>query len=74
MSQSEQPVLFYEQDEHLQFISRHRERLARAFRFVIADATLVEDLLDKGRFAALAKQHGLPVRQAAISPGKHGAG
>lgn len=64
MSQSEQPVLFYEQDEHLQFISRHRERLARAFRFVIADATLVEDLLDKGRFAALAKQHGLPVPAA----------
>jgi CelD/BcsL family acetyltransferase involved in cellulose biosynthesis/predicted ATP-grasp superfamily ATP-dependent carboligase len=59
-AQNERPVLFYEEDEQLLFISRHRERLAQAFRFVIADAPLVEDLLDKGRFAGLAKRHGLP--------------
>jgi D-aspartate ligase len=57
----ERPVLFYEEDEQLLFISRHRERLTEAFRFVMADGALVEDLLDKGRFAALAQRHGLPV-------------
>ncbi len=61
---SERPVLFYESDEQLVVVSRHRERLAQAFRFVIADAPLVEDLVDKTRFAALAKRHGLPVPAA----------
>jgi predicted ATP-grasp superfamily ATP-dependent carboligase len=60
-AQSERPVLFYEEDEQILLISRHRERLAQAFRFVIAEAPLVEDLLDKARFAALAKRHGMPV-------------
>ena len=63
-AQNERPVLFFEEDEQLLFISRHRERLAKAFRFVIADAPLVENLLDKGRFAALAKRHGLSVPAA----------
>ena len=63
-AQSERPVLFYEEDAQLLFVSRNRERLAEAFRFVIADATLVEDLLDKARFQALAQQHGLPVPRA----------
>ena len=63
-TQSEQPVLFYEEDAQLLFISRHRERLAKSFRFVIADATLVEDLLDKARFQDLAQRHGLPVPPA----------
>jgi D-aspartate ligase len=63
-AQSERPVLFYEEDAQLLFVSRNRERLAEAFRFVIADATLVEDLLDKARFQALAQHHGLPVPQA----------
>jgi D-aspartate ligase len=60
-AQAERPVLFYEEDAQVLLISRHRERLAQAFRFVVADATLVEDLLDKGRFQALAERHGLPV-------------
>jgi predicted ATP-grasp superfamily ATP-dependent carboligase len=63
-AQSEAPVLFYEQDPQLLLVSRHRESLARAFRFVIADPTLVEDLVDKGRFQALAERHGLPVPAA----------
>jgi D-aspartate ligase len=63
-TQREQPVLFYEEDAQLLFISRHRERLAKSFRFVIADATLVEDLLDKARFQDLAQRHGLPVPPA----------
>ncbi len=63
-TQREQPVLFYEEDAQILFISRHRERLAKSFRFVIADATLVEDLLDKARFQDLARRHGLPVPPA----------
>jgi len=63
-AQREQPVLFYEEDAQLLLISRHRERLAKTFRFVIADATLVEDLLDKARFQDLAQRHGLPVPPA----------
>jgi D-aspartate ligase len=63
-AQSERPVLFYEEDAQLLFISRHREPLAQAFRFVIADAPLVEDLLDKAKFQNLAQRHELPVPQA----------
>jgi CelD/BcsL family acetyltransferase involved in cellulose biosynthesis/glutathione synthase/RimK-type ligase-like ATP-grasp enzyme len=60
-AQPERPVLFYQEDAQVLFVSRHRERLAEAFRFVVADAGLVEDLLDKSRFQALAERHGLPV-------------
>jgi D-aspartate ligase len=60
-TQSERPVLFYEEDAQVLFVSRHRERLAQAFRFVIADAQLVEDLLDKGRFQQLAERFEFPV-------------
>jgi predicted ATP-grasp superfamily ATP-dependent carboligase len=60
-AQPEPPVLFYQEDSQLLLVSRHRDRLARAFRFAIADAELVEDLVDKGRFQALAERLGLPV-------------
>lgn len=63
-AQSEPPVLFYEEDAQLLFVSRYREHLATALRFVVADATLVEDLVDKARFRALAQRHGLPVPAA----------
>ena len=62
--QSERPVLFYQQDSQLLLVSRNRERLGQVFRFVMPDATLVEDLLDKGRFQALAEREGLPVPRA----------
>jgi D-aspartate ligase len=58
------PVLFYEEDPQLLMISRYRARLAPAFRFVIADAELVENLVDKARFQALAERCGLPVPPA----------
>jgi CelD/BcsL family acetyltransferase involved in cellulose biosynthesis/predicted ATP-grasp superfamily ATP-dependent carboligase len=58
------PVLFYEEDAQLLLISRFRDRLAPAFRFVIADAELVENLVDKARFQNLAERHGLPVPAA----------
>jgi D-aspartate ligase len=57
----EPPVLFYEEDAQLLLTSRHRERLAQAFNFVLAEPELVENLVDKGRFQALAEQLGLPV-------------
>ena len=59
--QTERPVLFYEEDAQVLFVSRNRERLAQAFRFVVAGAQLVEDLLDKGRFQLLAERFKLPV-------------
>ena len=59
--QPEPPVLFYQEDEQLLFISRNRERLARTFRFVVADASLVENLVDKARFQTLAERLRLPV-------------
>ena len=63
-AQNEPPVLFYEEDAQLLFVSRHREQLAQVLRFVVADAPLVEDLVDKARFQALAQRHGLPVPAA----------
>jgi predicted ATP-grasp superfamily ATP-dependent carboligase len=63
-AQTEPPVLFYQEDRHLRLVSRHRERLGEAFRFVIADAELVEDLADKSRFQALAAREQLPVPRA----------
>ena len=63
-TQAEPPVLFYESDGELLLISRHRERLSKAFRFVIPDQTLVEDLVDKERFQKLAERLTLPVPPA----------
>ena len=61
LAQPEPPVLVYVTDAQLLFVSRQREQLAKAFRFVIAGASLVEDLVDKIRFHALAERLDLPV-------------
>ena len=53
--------LFYQYDRHLLLVSRHRDRLAARYRFVLPRADLVEDLVDKVRFEALARRMGLPV-------------
>jgi predicted ATP-grasp superfamily ATP-dependent carboligase len=63
-AQREQPVLFYEEDAQLLFVSRNRAQLAQAFQFVVADALLIEDLVDKARFQVLAQRHRLPVPAA----------
>jgi predicted ATP-grasp superfamily ATP-dependent carboligase len=55
------PVLYFQSDEAALFVSRHREQLAQRFRFHIADATSIDDLVDKFRFRALADRLGLPV-------------
>jgi len=59
--QNERPVLYYEGDWDLLMVSRFRDRLREGFRFVVPDAELVEDLVDKDRFAALAERLELPV-------------
>jgi D-aspartate ligase len=63
-TQPQAPVLFPQTDATLLLASRHRERLADHLRFVLADAELIEQLVDKGRFQALAAEHGLPVPRA----------
>ena len=62
----DRPVLFYDGDGVLLAVSRHRDRFREALRFVIADATLVEDLVDKARFLALAERLALPVPRALV--------
>ncbi len=70
-AQPERPVLFFQEDAQLLLVSRHRERLGEAFRFVIADPTLIEDLVDKTRFIALAERLELPApRAVAIDPAR----
>lgn len=58
--QAEAPVLYYQGDHDLLAVSRHRERLAPHFRFVLPPAELVETLTDKLRFASLAARLDLP--------------
>lgn len=60
-NQPEPPVLFYQSDEDLLFASRHRGQLSQSFRFVLAEAALVETLVDKARFQGLAEALSLPV-------------
>jgi D-aspartate ligase len=69
-SEPSPPVLLYQTDGDLLLVSRHREELARAFRFVLPDPELVEQLVDKWRFASLASLLDLPVpRSALLRPG-----
>jgi predicted ATP-grasp superfamily ATP-dependent carboligase len=59
--QAQPPVLYYQDDTHLLFVARNRDRLAGTFRFVVADPDRVEELVDKARFAPLAMRLGLPL-------------
>lgn len=63
-AQDEPPVLFYEEDRELLLISRRRAELSKYLRFVVADAALVEGLVDKSRFQELAARLDLPVPRA----------
>lgn len=64
MQQAQQPVLYFEEDDHLLMVSRQRLRLAAAFRFTLPDAELIEQLVDKARFQRLAERLDLPVPRA----------
>jgi predicted ATP-grasp superfamily ATP-dependent carboligase len=63
-TQPAQPVLFPQTDEALLLVSRHRDELCPPFRCALPPAELVEQLVDKGRFQALAERHGLPIPHA----------
>jgi predicted ATP-grasp superfamily ATP-dependent carboligase len=65
-AQAEPPVLYYQWDGHLRFVSRYREQLAEAFRFVVDDEERVEAYLDKDRFGVLAAELGLPVPHSRV--------
>jgi D-aspartate ligase len=62
--QSAPPVLYPQTDAALLLTSRRRDELASAYRFVLADRELVDQLVDKNRFQALAERLGLPVPRA----------
>jgi D-aspartate ligase len=55
------PALFYGTDAMLLCVSRNRDELSKHYRFSLSPAELVEDLVDKARFARLAERLGLPV-------------
>jgi predicted ATP-grasp superfamily ATP-dependent carboligase len=63
-TQPEPPVLYPQTDAAVLLASRRRVELGTAFRLPLADSELVEQLLDKARFQALAQRHGLPVPPA----------
>jgi D-aspartate ligase len=59
-AQRERPVLYFGGDFDLLMVSRHRDALSPWFRFHLPPAEMVENLVDKTRFAALAARLGLP--------------
>jgi D-aspartate ligase len=63
-SQPEPLVLYPQTDPALLLASRNRDVLGRVLRLSLADADLIEQLVDKGPFQALAERHGLPVPAA----------
>jgi D-aspartate ligase len=67
-SRPDRPVLYYQDDATLLLLSRYREQLTDAFRFVVADRDLVEALVDKRRFSELAARHELPVPPSRALP------
>lgn len=66
-SRDEKPVLYYQSDGSLLSISRYRDQLAPHYRFVMPPSELVEDLVDKNRFARLAVELDLPVPRSVQS-------
>lgn len=53
------PVLIPTGDAEVMAISRHRGRLLSRFRFVMAEHSVIESLIDKQLFSRLAERHGL---------------
>jgi predicted ATP-grasp superfamily ATP-dependent carboligase len=58
---SNRPVLYFSNDAHLLLVSRYRVPLLERFRFLLPDAKLIEDVVDKERFHTLATRYRLPV-------------
>jgi predicted ATP-grasp superfamily ATP-dependent carboligase len=63
---SSRPVLYVDNDDDLLFLSRNRDRLARAYRFALPSPDLLEDLVDKRRFATLATRTNLPTPETHV--------
>ena len=61
LREAQPPVLFFQEDAHLLMVSRHRDRLAQAFRFDLPEVDFIEQLVDKARFQRLSEARGLPV-------------
>lgn len=60
-AQRVKPVIFCQGDDDLLAFSRERDRVRRVAHLPLPPADLVEDLVDKVRFAALAQRLALPV-------------
>jgi D-aspartate ligase len=60
------PVLFVDNDEDLLFVSRYREPLSECYRFALPSPELLEDLVDKRRFATLAGRLNLPTPETHV--------
>jgi len=68
-AQPSPPVLYYQDDEQLLLVSRHRNALREFYRYVLPDEELVEDLVNKVRFQRLAERLELQVpRTRILSP------
>lgn len=63
----ERPVLLYSNDTMLLLISRNREFLGKYYRFLLPERDLIENLVDKTRFASLADSLGFPVPKTILS-------
>jgi predicted ATP-grasp superfamily ATP-dependent carboligase/CelD/BcsL family acetyltransferase involved in cellulose biosynthesis len=70
----DRPILYYGDDALLLLISRHRAKLAERFRFRMPPAALIEALVDKARFVALARERELPVPRTLLSSDARRAG
>ncbi|MCX7424635.1 MAG: ATP-grasp domain-containing protein [Planctomycetia bacterium] len=60
-SQQRKPVVFLNAENDVLLFSKHRERLEKYFHIVLAPDELICSLVDKSRFAHLAKVYDLPV-------------
>jgi predicted ATP-grasp superfamily ATP-dependent carboligase len=65
------PVLFYQTDLDVVWLSRCRDRLSKSFRFVLPDGQLVEDLVDKARFYEQSANWGIPIPETRILDNTH---
>lgn len=55
------PVLLFQSDAQLLWVSRNRDEIGAVARFAVADRRIVEQLVDKTEFVTLADRHALPV-------------
>lgn len=64
---SSKPVLFYDDDPFLSFLSQHRAALAPYYHFLMPPDETVQGLLDKTKFASLAKKFQWKVPATTVS-------